>query len=189
MPSCSGCTGRRHDPNDETGNRFVFDPGQTALRRRGLSLIVEDIRRTSRLRLNLTSTKRKANAPAPAARLVALLLAVLVAFSLSTFGGGHAHATGGEAHVAIGNPDVAAAGPHGHQGHAHAVPCDDSGADQGDADDCCMSATSCAVCVPVPSAGLTLATQAAPAALVPPSTSLPRDPSTLSRPPKLSVTA
>ena len=141
------------------------------------------------MRLNPTSTERKANAPAPGSRLVAFLLAVLVAFSLSTFGGGHAHAMGGEAHVAIGNPDIAAAGPHGHQGHAHAVPCDDSGADQGDPDDCCMSATSCAACVPVPSVGLAFATQAASAALVPPSTSLSRDPSTLSRPPKLSVTA
>lgn len=141
------------------------------------------------MRLNLTSTERKANAPAPAGRLVALLLAVLVAFSLSTFGGGHAHAAGGEAHVAIGNPDLAAAGPHGHQGHAHAVPCDDSGADQVDPADCCMSATSCAVCIPVPSAEFAFGILGDVAILVTLSASLPRDPPTLSRPPKLSVAA
>lgn len=160
------------------------------MQRRGLSLMVEEIKRTSGLRLNLTRTERKANPQAPVARLVALLLAVLVAFSLSTYGGGHAHAaTGGETHVALGGPDVTATGLREHQGHAHAVPCDDSGTDPGGAADCCMSATSCAVCVPVPSAGLAFATQAAPSALVPPSTSLPHDPSIRPHPPKLSVTA
>lgn len=142
------------------------------------------------MRLNLTRTERKADPQAPAARLVALLLAILVAFSLSTYGGGHAHAaTGGETHVSIASLDVTATALHEHQGYAHAAPCDDSGTDQGDAADCCMSATSCAVCVPVPSAGLTFAAQTALSALVPPSTSLPHDPSTLPHPPKLSVTA
>jgi hypothetical protein len=127
---------------------------------------------------------------APAARLVAFLLAVLVAFPLSSFGMAHAHpGSAAAAHFAIGQPEVAAAAAYGHQEHAHAVPCDDRDADQGGNDDCCMSATSCAVCVPVPSADFVFGMAGDPATSVALSVSLPGDSPPLSRPPKLSAPA
>lgn len=147
-------------------------------------------RRTDRVRLNPTSTGRKAGERISVARLAAFLLAVLVASSLSTFGGGHAHAAkAAEVHVGARYPDVAAAKAHAHQGqgHARAVSCDDSVAGQGGQDACCMSASSCTVCVPVPSDGFGFFTQSAPPESAPLSPSLPRDPPTLPRPPKLSV--
>lgn len=143
---------------------------------------VEDVRRTSRLRLNPANAARKARATAPSARLLALLLAVLVAFSLSTFGAAHAHiGTVGEAYATGGHSEVTASAQH-----AHAVPCDDYHADQGGQDGCCMSSASCAVCVPVPSAEFAFGTMSELAISITLSASLPRDPPTLSRPPKLS---
>lgn len=122
----------------------------------------------------------------PATRLIAFLLAVLVAFSFSSFGTVHAHAgTVGEVYLASGHPEAAVSNQH----HAHAVPCDDSDADHGDQGGCCMSSASCAVCVPVPSAEFAFGMLGDSAILVTPSASLPRDPPTQSRPPKLSATA
>jgi hypothetical protein len=126
----------------------------------------------------------------PGARLAAFLLAVLVAFSLSSFGTAHAHAGSvSEPHAARGHTDFSSSAPQGHQGQAHAVSCDDSNPEQADKDDCCMSSASCGVCVPVPSAAFDLGSSGDPVVPVPPSASLPRDPPTVSRPPKLSVTA
>ena len=118
------------------------------------------------------------------------LLAVLAAFSLSGFGGGHAHAaTSGVAHVLASQVEMAAGTANAHQAGAHAVPCDDGGTDQGGQDGCCLSTGPCGICAPVPSAGLVLVAPDAPAAFALPSVSLPRDPPTLPRPPKLSVAA
>jgi hypothetical protein len=140
------------------------------------------------LRRNQAIAERRARATAPAARLAAFLLAVLVAFSLSSFGA-YAHAGSvGEAHAAIGHTDTAAAAPHGQPGHTHTVPCDEHDNEVGQ-DDCCMSASSCGLCVPVSSAGFAFGIAGGLAVPVRLSTSQPRDPPTLSHPPKLSVTA
>lgn len=139
------------------------------------------------MQLNPANAARRGTATLPAARLLAFLLAILVAVSLVGFGTAHAH--GGEAHIVNGYADVAANAPHGHQAHAHSVPCDEDHADEEGQDDCCMSATSCAVCVPVPSGEITFGIAGILATPAMVSASLPRDPPTLSRPPKLSVIA
>jgi hypothetical protein len=166
-----------------------FDAGQAALSRPGLSSIIEDVGRTRRLRRNPASAEGRARATGPTARLAAFVLAVLVAFSLASLGTAHAHAGSiGEAHAVSGHSDIAESAPHDHQGHAHAVPCDDDGSQAGPGD-CCMSASSCALCVPVPAAEFAFATSSGLVAPVRLSASLPRDSATLSRPPKLSVPA
>lgn len=150
--------------------------------------MLEDMRRTGRLRLNPADAQRRARATAPAARLAAFLLAVLVAFSLSSFGIAHAHAGSmGEAHAVSGHADAASA-PHGHQGHVQAVPCNDDDSQAG-INDCRMSASSCALCVPVPATGLVFGMLGDPAVQVPLSACRSLDPPTLSHPPKLSMTA
>lgn len=114
-----------------------------------------------------------------ATRFAALLLAVLFTFSGFSFSGGHAHAgTAGEAPFAIDHAHAANG-----EGHAHAVPCDDSGTEEGGQDSCCVSASSCGICAPVQSAGFAFFPQGAPPASVPISASLPRDPPALTRPP------
>lgn len=138
------------------------------------------------MRLNLTSTAATATARVRPVRFAALLFALLAAFSVSSFGG-HAHAaTAVEAHLATDYTVPAAGKRHAHEAH---VPCDDTGADHGGQDNCCISASTCGVCAPVPSAEFLFLSQGAPAAAAIGAASLPRDPPTLSRPPKLSVTA
>lgn len=128
-------------------------------------------------------------------RLAAFLLAVLIALPVSPFGGGHAHAaTTGKAHVFVDQVASPAGEAYAHQAQArearaHAVPCDDSGADRGGQDNCCISISACGVCAPLPSAGLTFLSQGTPVDSAPGSASLPRDPPTLRRPPKLPVAA
>lgn len=166
-----------------------FDAGQAALPPLELSSILEVVGRTSRLRRNPASAQGRARATGLTARLATFVLAVLVAFSLSSLGTAHAHAGSmGEAHAVSGHSDIAESAPHDHQGHAHAVSCDDDGSQAGPGD-CCMSASSCGLCVPVPAAEFAFATSSGLVAPVRLSASLPRDPPTLPRPPRLSVTA
>src|SRR3546814_854188 len=103
MPSCSGSTGTRY----EADYSVHFDAGQAALPRPELSCILEDVRRTSRLRDNPVNAQRIARATVPAGRLAAFVLAVLVAFSLSFLGTVHAHVGSmGEAHAVTGHSDI-----------------------------------------------------------------------------------
>lgn len=120
-----------------------------------------------------------------ATRFAALLLALLFAFSGFSFSGGHAHAgTAWETPFAIDYVHAANG-----EGYAHAVPCDDSDTEEGGQDSCCFSASSCGICAPVPSAEFAFFPQGTPPASAPVLASLPRDPLTLTRPPKLFVTA
>lgn len=139
------------------------------------------------LQLNLTSATGKAAARRCAVRLAAFLLAVLVALSGFSVGGGHAHAAL-EVHVAT-DMEAAVSHDHAHQGHVNVVPCDDDGNDEDRQDGCCISISSCGICAPVPSAGIAFLSQRMPAASARLSASHPRYPPTFRRPPKLSVTA
>lgn len=136
---------------------------------------------------NRTSTAGKAIARPLAARLAAFLLAVVVALSVSLLGGAHAHAASAT-HVPVHHAEAAVAKPHAYQTHASAACCDDSAADQVGQDNCCISAA-CGFCAPLPSAGFVFLSRGMPAAFADSPTSLSRDPPTLRRPPKLSVTA
>lgn len=144
-------------------------------------------RRTARLQSKLASKAGKATARSCAVRFAALLLAVLVSFSVSSSGAGHAHAALG-AHVPTHHAEASAGKAHTHPAHAKAAGCDDSSADEAGQGNCCISA-SCGFCAPLPSAELEFLAQHMPAAFADSPASPSREPPTLRRPPNLSVTA
>jgi len=139
------------------------------------------------VRLKRISEVGKGTARLLPARLAAFLLAVLVAFALSSFGTGHAHAeSAGSAPAALERAVTASGNAQAAQAHMHPVPCDE---DQGGQGSCCMSMSACGFCAPVPLAGFASLPMGTPLVSVPVSVLLPRDPPTLRRPPKLFVTA
>ena len=110
-----------------------------------------------------------------APRGLALFIAILMSMSALIYGGGHAQAAVLDAHVAAVE-------------HSHHVPCNDKG-DARDDGGCCVTASGCTFCVPVAAEVLADFTRSEPAAVSPPSASLPSDVLLQLRPPKPIVTA
>ena len=140
------------------------------------------------MRLNQAGEAGKGRARPFAMRPAVVLIAVLVAFSLSSFGAGHAHAEAAT-YSAFDQAVAAAAKAPAQRVHVHAEPCDDGVAGHGSKVSCCMSVSACGFCAPVPSADFAFVAQEVPSASAPGSASLPRIPQTLRRPPKLSIAA
>lgn len=113
-----------------------------------------------------------------AAHLSAALLAFL--FALAALGSTHAHAAGAHADL---KAVMTVTASHPHQAHAQHSADDQHDRKEGK-DACCISAASCALCAPLPDAGLTFAATAHAAAMPRHSASRPHAPPTLFRPPQ-----
>jgi hypothetical protein len=130
--------------------------------------------------------KRAGTASLAAGRCFALVLALLLSASNALYGGGgHAHAAaGGESHFSQ---------LHGHSagglGGSDLAPCEDGDGQNTDQDGCCMTASACGICVPVPATDLVFAGSNELAASTPPSPYLPCETGLGLRPPQLFVAA